>query len=427
MMGKGQRHVIVLAAVLSMAGCAGHTSSLPPAGAGDLAPIRSVQADLVLDPSAQTHAAVAYQQNASHNGRALSGFNGPLSIKWKRTFLASCASGCPTTYPLIVAGKVYVGVRNTLYALDALTGKTLWAQSTPPLEFANWVGPAYDNGVIFVTLSNVQHINDPAMYAFDASTGALRWQVPLPLQLFFNAPVTAFKGVVSTIGTSSGADAYGVRELDGQLLWMRTVDVDGYAAPAVRDDGVYVEGSSDRTGCPNAYKFQPTTGALIWSSQGPSCSSFHPTATSVVANGSLYDPGDVTPIFSASTGAIQGSSAAGYAPAFEGPEGYAIKPAGTTPTTLFAFGAKSQAQIWSVTLPNGDRFATPPIVAKGIVYIEDTNGNLLSYSGSNGKLLQSVSLGTFDTDLYTESQGLAIAQGILVAPVAGSVVALTGR
>ena len=70
-------------------------------------------------------------------------------------------------------------------------------------------------------------------------------------------------GIVYTSGAGDGGTVYAVRESDGTLLWTQEVENGDDSAPAVTSDGVYVSYA-----CPQTYKFNPTSGDLIWHFSG---------------------------------------------------------------------------------------------------------------------------------------------------------------
>src|SRR5436190_14441028 len=80
--------------------------------------------------------AVAYQINVAHSGvQTDSALTPPFGLRWRVTLPAQ------VSYPLIAEGKVFVTAGSTvdsstrtpvLYALDQVSGQTLWSQ-TPPV------------------------------------------------------------------------------------------------------------------------------------------------------------------------------------------------------------------------------------------------------------------------------------------------------
>jgi outer membrane protein assembly factor BamB len=85
----------------------------------------------------------------------------------------------PTTFqlapPTVADGVVYVGAQDSvLYALDAITGDTLWSFSTAPGGIRTQ--PAVSNGVVY--FGNMAGY----LYALDTQTHTERWSTRNPLR-----------------------------------------------------------------------------------------------------------------------------------------------------------------------------------------------------------------------------------------------------
>src|SRR6185369_15183979 len=157
------------------------------------------------------------------------------------------------SYPLIADGKVFVTVTNEssygtrLYALNAADGSTLWSYDLPALY--HWSGLCYENGRVFALTWNGWLI------AFDGSSGSVLWNQTVP---GFDSAPTVFQGVIY-ISSAESHGLYAVRADTGALLWSTAVFDGTNSSPAVAADGLYVSRP-----CADAYKFNPTNGALIW-------------------------------------------------------------------------------------------------------------------------------------------------------------------
>jgi|SRR5690606_28337469 glucose dehydrogenase len=89
-------------------------------------------------------------------------------------------------------GLVYVGVKNTVLALDRATGVEVWRTKLPKVRFKmnDFVGLAQDGDALFATFSG-------EVFCLDAATGAVRWHNSLP---------KLGVGVVSVLPAASPAD-----------------------------------------------------------------------------------------------------------------------------------------------------------------------------------------------------------------------------
>src|SRR5439155_6973216 len=79
----------------------------------------------------------------------------------------------------------------------------------------------------------------------------------------FTSPPTAFGGRLFVDGSGSGGTLYALDEADGSILWNQGIENGDHTSPAVGGGGVYVSPV-----CLWVYKFDPITGALIWSYSG---------------------------------------------------------------------------------------------------------------------------------------------------------------
>src|SRR6266496_1678131 len=201
---------------------------------------------------------VAFQNNVVHDGSdPASPLVTPLTVKWRRNFSASGVS--LISYPLIAEGRVFVTTTTsgpsgieTLMALDARTGSTLWsANVNGGFGFAN---AAYDSGRVFV-------VNyDGLAKAFDAATGTLLWSLLLPYPtLGCDAPPIAVNGRVYISGFGYGGDLYAVDETNGAVRWTMPVNTGDGSSPAVTSGRVFVYYA-----CPESYAFNAATGQQVW-------------------------------------------------------------------------------------------------------------------------------------------------------------------
>jgi outer membrane protein assembly factor BamB len=336
------------------------------------------------------------------------------------------------SYPLIAGGKIFVlaGDSNagsdSLYALDARTGSTLWGPVVVPNGVYWWAAAAYDNGTVFVVPDSSSPFGAGAMFAYSGATGQLLWSTTLTTQYLYSSPPTALNGIVYTAGAGEGGTVYAVDETSGNVLWTAGVANGDNSSPVVTKAGVYVSYV-----CPNVYDFNPKTGKQIWS-YSPGCDGGGGN-TPVLFGGKLYVRDAIVfsgyngGVFDAATGALESYFNSSFAPAFSGTTGLY-----TESNVLTAFSVTSGATTWTATPPSGDSYSSAPIIVNGVVYVGTAGGKVVGYLLTTGKQVASVAVGASiqagDYGNYSAPQsGLAAAGGLLVVPASNYLVALAHK
>lgn len=359
-----------------------------------------------------------YQINAMHSGSVYSeGLTPPLKQKWVVSF------GQPISYPLIADGRVFVTVRHEsgngtrLVGLNAANGAMLWSYALG--AYSAWSALCYENGRVFA-------INgDGLLRAFDAANGDVIWTRQLPGQYSFTSAPTVFQGVIYTGGAGSGGTAYAVSAATGDVLWTASVANGSQSSPAVTADGVYLSYS-----CPNVYKLNPASGAVIWHYTN-GCSGGG-GKTPALHNGRLYVR-DYNPdyIFDSETGGLAGSFTSKHTPAFSGDMGFFLngpKPFGSF-GTLEGRNVNSNSLVWSFA---GDGFLqSSMLVVNDYVYVGSSQGRLYAVDATTGNQAWTTNVG--DSIPYVDEQnssqpltGFAAGEGILVIPTSTTLVAYEG-
>ena len=371
-------------------------------------------------PSPGSHApriseqSVAYQINVEHTGFVQRPLHRPLTQLWSVDLGGSRGS---VGYPVVANGIVVVASNDQLVALDEKTGIVLWKQGSPS---GYWVGPAYDNGMIFSNPSEGSGSSNVGMYAFDERTGKQLWSAPAPGQVFFSSPPTAVSGVVYTAAAGVGGTVYAYDESTGALKWTASVMNGDDSSPVVTSSGVYVSYA-----CPQTYDFKPSNGKQIWHFSGP-CEGGG-GSTPALYDGLLF-VGDSQAlsgynglILKAKNGKIAGGFNAYFTPAFAYQRGFFV-----SGSTLEAQDIPQMQQAWLVNLGSSDSYATPPLVVGNIAYIETAAGNLVGYDVENGKEKVQMKLGNggYYRGLFA---GLAYGDNELIVPNGAYLIALKGR
>lgn len=358
-----------------------------------------------------------FQINETHTGStSVDHLIPPLKVRWTVNF------GQSISYPLIADGRVFVTVNNgtfsgtTLFALDATNGAVIW--SFPLGGTFRFSASCYENGRVF-------SVNDDGLLrAFDAATGNQAWSVQLPGQYSFSSAPSVYQGVVYVGGAGSGGTVYAVSAATGAVLWTASVANGDSSSPAVTSDGVYVSYS-----CPNVYKLNPATGALIWH-YAPGCSGGG-GKTPALYNGRLYVRDFTDSIFDSQTGTIIGNFNAKNTPAFSGNRGFFLDGPHFfgSPGTLRARDVDTNTVLWSFA---GDGSLQSAVLAvNNYVYVGSSTGKLYAVNAATGQQVWVTTAGSSIpyVDEQNVSQPLtsfAAGEGLLVVPTSTTLVAYEG-
>ncbi len=275
--------------------------------------------------------------------------------------------------PLVVGGRVYVstgsayfnyantmlylnGKRptrgpglNSMYALDARTGKEIWAYHFPGEAMPT---AAYDNGFLYIGTG------DGHIYKLDAATGKPDWISDIVSFVSMSSPV--LDGKYLFVGGTHPNFFYAVDEKTGKVAWKMTLPKlvatgMGDCTPAY-SDGIVVQEATIETGDPVKpvanvlLALNANTGRIIWEHR--------------------FDKGPVPPAMKTATPMIA------EAAVFEG-----------SPVTgnYYAFDLKSGKELWKVHL--GAQIRAGGALWNGIVYVPYKSGDIAAIRVSDGKLL----------------------------------------
>ena len=265
--------------------------------------------------------------------------------------------------PVVENGVVYATFysiygNSTLYALDALTGETIWEVegSDIGLDFIEWMVLAYSEGMLY------GGSYENYVWAIDASNGSLVWT--------YNASDWLFSGATVNGGQVYMAGYYGyVMALDqytGAFLWSTYVDGPVSSPPLAAQGALYMG-----TFAGTMYCLDELTGAHLWS--------------------------------------VGGLGFMDYAtPAYDGAYIYF----GSEDAT-YCLDANDGTMIWS----QGSAYMTSAVVySNGYVYCACLDGYLRSLDADDGSVADSDYLGT-----YTQAQPAASEGWVWVADGDGRV------
>lgn len=110
------------------------------------------------------------------------------SLVWEKLIATGIGSS-----PTVANGKLYITTDDLkLYALDAVSGNTLWSKQI----LANGASAAVANGIVYV--GGGTHY----FYAFDANTGAEKWRFSVPDGLMTSSPLIVTGNTANYSGDS---------------------------------------------------------------------------------------------------------------------------------------------------------------------------------------------------------------------------------
>jgi outer membrane protein assembly factor BamB len=364
----------------------------------------------VRDANAQQ--SVAYQINVEHTGSA----DGPLHLPLKKLWQIDFGSESFVGYPIIANGIVVATAGRDLVALDEKTGKKIWSQTAP--RGNGWVGPAYDNGMVFVDPKDTKGSKNPGIYAFDEKTGKKLWSSLVPKQWGFSGPPTAAYGSVYVGASGDAGTFYAYDETTGKLQWSVAVADGDDSSPVVTPSAVYVSFS-----CGQSLSFEPSDGKRI--------REFHIAcregqgSTPVLYKGLLF----VEPnIFSRNNGVAldvaSGKTVDHFkskTPAFAHNVGFFVNA-----STLEARSIPDMDVLWSVNENSEGYYAynAAPLVVGNTVFITTGENELVGYDVGTGKqkvLVKMPNL-TYNDDGATMSFG----DGELLVPDGTHLLAFSG-
>ena len=154
----------------------------------------------------------------------------------------------PKSTPATGGGRVVtLGINGTLSAFDAATGKPLWRKpftgefdaSSP--DFGAAMSPLIDDGLV---IAHVGGNKSGVLSAFEAATGAVRWQWKGDGPGYASPVIGTFAGTRQII-TQSRSYLVGLSVADGRLLWQvpfTTSYAQNIVTPVVFEDLVIYSG-----------------------------------------------------------------------------------------------------------------------------------------------------------------------------------------
>ncbi len=292
-------------------------------------------------------------------------------------------------------GVVYVGLGRDLTARNVTGGGAVWARQTSGRILST---PALWNGTVFV--GSEASAGRPNMYAFDAATGALRWQAnETPADLgggihFVHSSPAVVDGVVYY-----GSLTYWLYARDasnGSLLWSANLTSEATASPAVSNGIVYAASAGIHNLLtptwdvpPMLWAFNATTGGEVWNR---TVTEGHLRASPVVSAGVVY-------LATAGFSYLAADVDAGY---------------------ILALDAASGTPLW--TSPDVGRMEATPAVYGSLMYVATAGQQAGGLTGTDARL-RALDLSANGTEVWNRVVGDNAAMLSSPAAVGGRIVA----
>jgi eukaryotic-like serine/threonine-protein kinase len=303
--------------------------------------------------------------------------------------------------PVYANGIVYIGTMDgSLNAYDATTGALKW-QFNCQCIFRNFSSPLADpaNNLVFFDTDGYADEGIPSpVYALDAQTGQLKWSMLLPWHSV-SFPTLAFNTIYAGIShLDHGACAlYAFDESTGHINWQYNTDAGVWGAVGVDSAKKWVFTS---VGNPSSsvVALNASTGAVIWNTPIPQFGPDDDMGSSIaISNGLAYASSKNGSVYALNenTGAIVWSAPAG--PQSDGNiSSEAVSNTGTVyvgsiDKSLYAFNASTGAQQWR--FPSGRTIMSTPAIANGVVYFASFDQKIYALNASTGALLWSYTTG----------------------------------
>jgi outer membrane protein assembly factor BamB len=275
----------------------------------------------------------------------------------------------------VVDGLVYVA-SDSLYCLDALDGERVWVSSLADVDGST---PSVDGGWVYAGTSRDISPRMSSISRFDAYTGAVDWTSVIDGVSTVSC-LTVWEGMVFVPTYNGGiSPIYALDAATGETLWFTPVDGGFWdSSPVVVDSVIYI-GSDGPAGL---LAIDCLDGGIIWST--PLGNAI--TATPAFHDGSLFigtegnGPNGVFVRVDAPTGGIQWTAA------------YSIHGSPCVADGLVFFGetlAGADARVVALDCATGETvwtypveaeiFMSTPAVTDGIMYISAIDGNLYAF------------------------------------------------
>jgi outer membrane protein assembly factor BamB len=286
--------------------------------------------------------------------------------------------------PAVVDGVVYVGSEDSyFYALNATTGAEIWNYTSGnPYEGSS---PVVESGIVYAVTTGM-------IRALNASVGTWIWTAVTSADGFIGHPAVV-DGVLYIGGYmgASNSHIYAFNASTGAQKWNATVtEID--SAIAVVDGVVYAASHYD--GVNYIYALNASTGSQIWKNTYYQSGSL---GGPIVSGGVVYACGYFGTYLkgalalNASTG-TQLWNATGYDVIYNTPaifDGMLIFGGYLSGSAVYALDINDGAEIWRQPVGGYITYSSAAVSSNGIIYVGSTDGILYSLNASTGDIISS--------------------------------------
>jgi len=310
-------------------------------------------------------------------------------------------TGTPTVANGVVYATFYGYAGGYVYALDEMTGETIWSvgYAETGLDLNARVAMAYADGLVFGAAWG-DYINGQ-VYALDAATGALVWSVDAN-GLPFGGPTVS--GGAVYIGTTNG-QVLAVDEFSGAILWTTFLDNTVTSPPLFAQGNIFV-GTYSGT----MYALDALSGDVVWQTGGFGLIDFSTPAydgTAIYFGDFNYEyvaldvaTGDVlwrTGIFGPVGSSVAYANGYVYGTAWDG--------------YLRVLDARD-GRIVDTELLDSFASTSMPAISRGWIWVEDYDGRIYGFGGVGAGELQQVVVTPASADVEVGKAALFRARGI---------------
>jgi uncharacterized repeat protein (TIGR01451 family) len=299
-----------------------------------------------------------FMHDLAHSGTSDEVVEPPLELLWNYSMTFSIQSS-----PVVSEGILYIGDNGGVYAFDSTTGSLKWKYETGEVHSV----PAVSGGTVYVGS------HDYNVYAFDARTGILKWK--FTTEGGVSSSPAVYGGVVYVGSFYPDSSVYAIDAVAGTLKWKFKTGESIWSSPAVSDGVVYI-GSDDN----NVYALDAATGALKWNYTATNFIESSPA----VSGGMVYVGSGDKNIYAldAATGNFKWKyTTGGYvhsSPAIAG----GIVYVGSDDHSVYALDAVTGTQKWSYETEGV--VSSSPAVSDGVVYVGSKDKNIYALDAANG-------------------------------------------
>ncbi|HEY1352325.1 MAG TPA: toll/interleukin-1 receptor domain-containing protein [Ktedonobacteraceae bacterium] len=276
--------------------------------------------------------------------------------------------------PVVAGGFIYVGSEDhRLHALNATTGRVLWATATGNRIRSS---PAVAGSVISVGSE------DHRFYALDAATGRVLWT-------FLTGEAVSSSPVVAGSVVYAGSEDHKLSALDaatGQVLWTFLADNWITSSPAVARGVIYVGSWDHRLSALDA-----ASGRVLWATATGDQIRYSSPA---VQNNIVYVGSGDSRLYACDTASgrmiwtyTTGGSLADASPALQG----GTVSIGSEDGKFYALDAASGQARWTATANAG--ISSAAAVANGVVYVGSWDHRLYVLDAATGRVLWTYTTG----------------------------------